>query len=141
MEKRSQEKTARRRPSPLFCPIRKSEDRRPSTCTLPAAAPAQEWQGLLTYDLLAVNKDGPWVHTKFVFWFSDGTEKEVVLIRELYGLDRGEHILHTAHRTTTSTSASRRFFDRLMAVGYEEVIRVKRGEKNDMAMCFGRNFG
>lgn len=74
------------------------------------------------------------------FWFSDGTEKEVVLIRELYGLDRGEHILHTAHRTTTSTSASRRFFDRLMAVGYEEVIRVKRGGKYDMAMCFRKEF-
>lgn len=102
---------------------------------------AQEWQGLLTYDLLAVNKDGPWYIPNSFFWFSDGTEKEVVLIRELYGLDRGEHILHTAHRTTTSTSASRRFFDRLMAVGYEEVIRVKRGEKYDMAMCFGRNFG
>lgn len=28
---------------------------------------AQEWQELLTYDLLAVNKDGPWVHTRFVF--------------------------------------------------------------------------
>ena len=26
---------------------------------------AQEWQELILYDMLAVNKDGLWVHTKF----------------------------------------------------------------------------
>ena len=29
---------------------------------------AQEWQELLCYDILAVNEDGLWVHTKFVSW-------------------------------------------------------------------------
>ena len=67
---------------------------------------AQEWQVLLTKHIYAVNKDGLWVHTKFGFSLPRRNGKnEVVVIREIEGLQRGEQILHTAHRTTTSHTA------------------------------------
>ena len=96
---------------------------------------AQEWQELLIYDILAVNEDGLWVHTRFGEEIPRRNGKnEIVVIRELWGLEHGERILHTAHRTTTSTSASRRLVERLVAAGYEEVERVKRGQK------YGKHF-
>ena len=67
---------------------------------------AQEWQVLLTKHIYATNKDGLWVHTKFGFSLPRRNGKnEVVVIREMEGLQRGEQILHTAHRTTTSHTA------------------------------------
>ncbi|MCM1209108.1 MAG: terminase large subunit, partial [Ruminococcus sp.] len=67
---------------------------------------AQEWQELLSYDILAYNKDGLWVHTKYGYAVPRRNGKnEVVVIREMWGLDHGERILHTAHRTTTSHAA------------------------------------
>ena len=73
---------------------------------------AQEWQELLLYDLLAVNDDGLWTHTKFGYSVPRRNGKnEVVTMRELYGLQNGEHILHTAHRTTTTHSAWERLLD------------------------------
>jgi len=67
---------------------------------------AQEWQELLTYDIMATNEDGLWTHTKFGYAVPRRNGKnEVVAIREMFGLKNGEHILHTAHRTTTSRTA------------------------------------
>lgn len=67
---------------------------------------AQEWQQLLIYDILAVNEDGLWTNSKFGYAIPRRNGKnEVVAIREMYGLKTGEHILHTAHRTTTSRAA------------------------------------
>ncbi|MEG0109234.1 MAG: terminase, partial [Lachnospiraceae bacterium] len=64
---------------------------------------AQEWQELLTYDMLAVNNEGLWVHTKFGYSVPRRNGKnEIVIMREMYGLKNEERILHTAHRTTTS---------------------------------------
>ena len=103
---------------------------------------AQEWQELLTYDILAVNEDGLWVHTKFGEEIPRRNGKnEVVVIRELWGLEHGERILHTAHRTTTSTSASRRLVERLVAAGYEEVERVKRGHKYGKCFTYAKQKG
>lgn len=66
----------------------------------------QEWQELLLYDILAVNDDRLYVHTKFGYSVPRRNGKnEVVAMRELYGLAKGERILHTAHRTTTTHSA------------------------------------
>lgn len=66
----------------------------------------QEWQELLLYDILAVNQDNLYVHTKFGYSVPRRNGKnEVVAMRELYGLAKGERILHTAHRTTTTHSA------------------------------------
>ena len=78
----------------------------------------QEWQRLLLRDLLAVDRKGLWVHTKFGYSVPRRNGKnEVVAIRELYGLQAGEHILHTAHRTTTTHSAWERLLDLLGKAG------------------------
>lgn len=103
---------------------------------------AQEWQELLTYDIMAVNEDGLWVHTKFGEEIPRRNGKnEVVVIRELWGLEHGEKILHTAHRTTTSTSASRRLVARLIGAGYEEVTRIKKGQKYDKHFTYTKQVG
>lgn len=67
---------------------------------------AQEWQALLSCDILATNADGLWVHTKYGYAVPRRNGKnEIVAIRELWGLMHNESILHTAHRTTTSHAA------------------------------------
>lgn len=103
---------------------------------------AQEWQELLVYDIMAVNEYGLWVHSKFGECVPRRNGKnEVVVIRELWGLEHGEHILHTAHRTTTSTAASRRLVDRLVGLGYEEVERTKKGVKYDKHFTYAKQKG
>lgn len=67
---------------------------------------AQEWQELMLADILALNSDGLWVHTKFGYSVPRRNGKnEIVVMREMYALQNGERVLHTAHRTTTSHSA------------------------------------
>lgn len=103
---------------------------------------AQEWQELMMYDILAVGEDGLWVHTKFGWEIPRRNGKnEIVTIRELWGLEHGERILHTAHRTTTSTSASRRLAALLDAAGYVEVTRVKKGEKYEKHYTYTKQLG
>lgn len=93
---------------------------------------AQEWQQLLMNDILAVNDEGLWVHTKFGYSVPRRNGKnEIVAIRELQGLTKGEHILHTAHRTTTSHSAFLRLKKFLDDMGYTEVVRRKKDESYD----------
>lgn len=73
---------------------------------------AQEWQELMLYDILAVNDDGLWVHSKFGYSVPRRNGKnEIVVMVELFGLKNGEHILHTAHRTTTTHAAWERLYD------------------------------
>lgn len=103
---------------------------------------AQEWQELLIFDILAVNQDGLWVHTKFGEEIPRRNGKnEVVAIREMWGLINGEHILHTAHRTTTSSAASRRLAERLVGLGYEEITRQKKGETYDKHFTYTKQLG
>lgn len=81
---------------------------------------AQPWQELLCSDILAINEDGLWVHTKFGYSVPRRNGKnEVVVMRELRGLKHGEKMLHTAHRTTTGHSAWERLKDRLDKLGIE----------------------
>lgn len=48
---------------------------------------AQEWQELLLYDILAVNEEGLWVHTKCDYSVPRRNGKnEVVVMREMWGL-------------------------------------------------------
>lgn len=76
---------------------------------------AAKWQENLLKDILGVNKKGLWVHSKFGYSVPRRNGKnEVVAIREMYGLvELGEHIMHTAHRTTTSHAAWERLMDLL----------------------------
>lgn len=83
---------------------------------------AQEWQELMLYDMLAVNDEGLWTHTKFGYSVPRRNGKnEIVVMREMFGLKNGEHILHTAHRTTTTHSAWERLLDLLGKAGIEVV--------------------
>lgn len=89
----------------------------------------QEWQKGLLDIILAVNEDGLWTHTKYGYSVPRRNGKnEVVVMRELFGLVNGEQILHTAHRTTTSTSSAERLAKMLTLAGYEEVYRLKKNE-------------
>ena len=99
---------------------------------------AQEWQINLTKHIYAVNSDGLWTHTKFGYSLPRRNGKnEVVVIREMEGLQRGEQILHTAHRTTTSHTAWERLcrlldkagieYNSLKATGRERVELLETG--------------
>lgn len=62
-----------------------------------------EWQKILTYDMMAINDEGLWVHQKFGYSVPRRNGKsENVLARCLWGLKNRERILYTAHRATTS---------------------------------------
>lgn len=103
---------------------------------------AIEWQELMINDILAVNENGLWVHTKFGYSVPRRNGKnEIAVIRELHGLENGERILHTAHRTTTSASAAKRLAAVLNGAGYTEVIRAKQGETYEKAYTFTKQLG
>ncbi len=81
---------------------------------------AQEWQELLLFDILGKRDDGLWTHTKFGFAVPRRNGKnEVVAMRELYAMQKGETVLHTAHRTSTSHSAWERLENLLYAAGIQ----------------------
>ena len=96
---------------------------------------AQEWQKLLIYDIMARTPDKLWTHSKFGYSVPRRNGKnEVVSIREMWGLQQGEHILHTAHRSTTSRAAWERLKTLLDDAGIvhkdsgvlgQEIIRIK----------------
>lgn len=103
---------------------------------------AQEWQEIQMYDILAVNEEGLWVHTKYGYAVPRRNGKnEIVAMREIYGLTHGEKILHTAHRTTTSASASKRLAALLSAAGYTEIARTKKDEIYDKHYTYSKQMG
>ena len=78
----------------------------------------QQWQELVITDIMAVNEDGLWTHTKFGFSVPRRNGKtEILTSRELHGLMTGEHILHTAHLTDTAHIAWERLKSRIEAIG------------------------
>lgn len=82
---------------------------------------AQKWQIELLKAILSKTKNELWVHTKFGYSVPRRNGKnEIVAIRELYGLVKGEHINHTAHRTTTSHSAWERLLRIISKAGFKE---------------------
>ena len=82
---------------------------------------AYKWQKYILDAILAVNNEGLWTHVKFGFSVPRQNGKnEVVAIREFIGLIRGERILHTAHRTTTSATAFNRLLEIMEEAGLEE---------------------
>lgn len=103
---------------------------------------AQPWQSLLIEDILAVSEEGKYLHTRCGYSVPRRNGKgEILTIRELYGLEKGEQMLHTAHRTSTSTSASRRLEKLLRQRGYQEVIRVKQGEEYEKSYVYSKQGG
>ena len=76
------------------------------------------WQKAMIKDILAIDKQKLFVHSKYGYEIPRRNGKgEVLVIRELYGLIDGERILHTAHRVTTSHSAWERLCDILDSAG------------------------
>ena len=85
-----------------------------------------EWQALMLNDIMAVNDDGLWVHTKFGYSVPRRNGKtEILTEREMWGLFNGEHILHTAHLTDTAHIAWERLKNRIEAIG----IKIKSAYK------------
>lgn len=139
----SEKKIGRQTPTQsIILPYRETEGYKAVELYESTGRDAQEWQSLMLYDILAVNKDGLWTHTKFGYSVPRRNGKnEVVAIREFYGLVHGEKILHTAHRITTSSSASKRLAKFLSDAGYTEVIRVKKDQKYEKAYTYSKQFG
>lgn len=79
---------------------------------------AQEWQKDMVNHLMARNEDNLWTHTRWGYSLPRRNGKnEVVAIREMWGLEQGEQIAHTAHRTKTSRAAWERLLKLLDAAG------------------------
>ena len=90
---------------------------------------AIEWQELLLEDIMATGEDGLWIHQKFGYSVPRRNGKnEIVAAREMWGLVNGEIICHTAHRTTTSSSAWKRLIKLLTSAGYIELGRKRKDE-------------
>lgn len=84
---------------------------------------SQKWQTNLLKAILSKTKKGLWVHTKFGYSVPRRNGKnEIIAMRELYGLNEGEHINHTAHRTTTSHAAWERLLRIISQAGFKEDI-------------------
>ena len=106
----------------LILPYRKSHYKEAVELYERSKRKARKWQILLLKTILAVNNKGLWIHTKFGYSIPRRNGKnEVLAMREMYGLEKGEQILHTAHRTTTSHTA----WERLMRILDEAGIDYK----------------
>lgn len=102
----------------------------------------QPWQEALVYDIRSVDEEGLFVHTKFGYEVPRRNGKgEIITIVELDDLFAGRRVLHTAHRTTTSSSASLRLANLLKDMGYEEIQRISRDEAYEKAYTYSKQFG
>lgn len=126
----------------IILPYRKSDYKEAIEIYEKSGRKTQAWQKSLLKDILAKNSKGLWIHTKYGYSLPRRNGKnEVVAIRELYGLQKGEHILHTAHRTTTSHTAWERLltlldkmgiaYDSLRAIGRENIEIKETGGRVD----------
>lgn len=98
----------------------------------------QEWQALMLNDIMAINGDGLWVHTKFGYSVPRRNGKtEILTQRELWGLFNGERILHTAHLTDTAHIAWERLKNRLEEIGVKIASTYKAYGKEQIRMPGG----
>jgi len=102
----------------------------------------QPWQEALVYDIRAIDEEGLFVHSKFGYEVPRRNGKgEIITIIELDDLFAGRRTLHTAHRTTTSSSASLRLATLLKDMGYQEIQRISRDETYEKAYTYSKQFG
>lgn len=77
-----------------------------------------EWQQRLVYDIMAVDKDGLFVHMKFGYAVPRRNGKsEILIIRDDWGVSHERRVLYTAHRTATSHNAWEKCVAQLTADG------------------------
>lgn len=98
-----------------------------------------EWQELLLKDIMG-RTGNTWTHTRFGMSISRRNGKtEVVHARELWGVLKGEHIMHTAHHTATTHSSWERMVKLLDKAGIKHVdIRATGRETITVPMSGGR---
>ncbi|MDQ0153592.1 phage terminase large subunit-like protein [Moryella indoligenes] len=101
---------------------------------------AQEWQHFMLNDIMAWAEDGLWVHTRFGYSLPRRNGKsEILTMREFWGLFNGEHIMHTAHRTTTTHSAWEKLLNWVEKTGMRYTsIRANGRERIDLIATGGR---
>lgn len=100
------------------------------------------WQKKQIKAILAVRKNGQYVHRRYGLSISRRNGKtEVFLMRELYALRKGEKVMHTAHQTATSSDAAQRLADALSKMGYEEVQKKKKDENYDHHYTYRKQLG
>lgn len=105
----------------FFRPYKKSLYKEVQTCYERSGREVFPWQINLLKPLMAVNSEGLFTHTKFGYAIPRRNGKnEIVVMRELYALEKGQKVLHTAHRTMTSHSAWERLKDVVEKCDYQE---------------------
>ncbi len=125
MQKKGNQQPTRSR----FLPFKKSRGAQAVKLYGLTGRKAQTWQRSLLRNIMAVDKDGLWVHQKVGYSVPRRNGKnEVLTMREFWGLENGEAIFHTAHRTTTSHKAWERLVKLLTLAGYVELGRLKKDE-------------
>lgn len=88
-----------------------------------------EWQIELLKHIMSKNKDGLYTYTKFGYSVPRRNGKSEVLgLRELQGLVKGEKILHTAHRTSTSHNAWVTLTRMLNDAGYVDKAEIPKAD-------------
>ncbi len=96
------------------------------------------WQVNLLNAVMAVDKKGLWVHQKFGYSIPRRNGKsEILYMLELWGLEHGLNMLHTAHRISTSHSSFEKVKRYLEKMGYEDgedfnSIRAKGQERIEL---------
>lgn len=96
------------------------------------------WQVNLLQHIMAVDKDGLWVHQKFGYSIPRRNGKsEILYMLELHGLHHGLNMLHTAHRISTSHSSFEKVKKYLEKMGYVDgedfnSIRAKGQERIEL---------
>lgn len=96
------------------------------------------WQVNMLQHVMAVDKDGLWVHQKFGYSIPRRNGKsEILYMLELWGLEQGINMLHTAHRISTSHSSFEKVKRYLEKMGYVDgedfnSIRAKGQERIEL---------
>lgn len=79
------------------------------------------WQTDLLKDIMSVDNDELWIHQKFGYSLPRRNGKtEIIYMLELWALENGLSILHTAHRISTSHSSFEKLKKYLENSGYKE---------------------
>ena len=113
----------------MILPYRKSHGREAVELYQRTGRKAMPWQKSLIKHIMAIGRGGLWKHQKFGFSVPRRNGKsEIINIRELWGLENGERICHTAHRTDTSRNGWLNLCRLLTDAGYEELGRKKKDE-------------
>lgn len=96
------------------------------------------WQTELLQNIMAVDENGLWAHQKFGFSLPRRNGKtEIIYMLELWGMEHGLNILHTAHRISTSHSSYEKLKKYFENMGYKEgddfnSIKAKGQEKLEL---------